>query len=88
LPSATRRWLWTFWENTSASPASLLFSQHHGQVINPLGDGFFVEFASALEAVCCAIATQRALTERNETVPPVRVIQIRIGIHLGMGLEK
>jgi len=60
-----------------------LISQHGGQVIKPTGDGFFVEFPSVVGAVRCALAAQRALAERNETVPPEREIQIRIGIHVG-----
>ncbi|MGQ0568009.1 MAG: adenylate/guanylate cyclase domain-containing protein [Armatimonadota bacterium] len=60
-----------------------VFSSHGGNVIGTVGDGFLVEFASALQAVRGAIEAQRTLSERNVTVPPERAIRIRIGIHLG-----
>ena len=60
-----------------------VFSGHGGRVIDTAGDGFHVEFASALQAVRCAIETQRMLSERNASAPPERGIRIRIGIHLG-----
>jgi adenylate cyclase len=59
-----------------------LVPAHHGREIKSLGDGFLVEFDSALHAVQCAIAIQQAVRERidPEEVPPLR---LRIGIHLG-----
>jgi adenylate cyclase len=54
----------------------------HGREIKSTGDGFLVEFESALRATECAIEIQRQLRERNSR--PGRVpIQVRIGIHLG-----
>lgn len=47
------------------------------------GDGFFLEFPSAVNAVQCAIDVQMLLHERGRYVPDDRQIQIRIGIHLG-----
>lgn len=60
-----------------------LFAGYGGRVIDTVGDGFHVEFGSALQAVRCAIEAQRALTERNAASPPELTIRIRIGIHLG-----
>lgn len=59
-----------------------LISAHHGREIKSTGDGFLVEFDSALKATHCAIDIQRRIYERNAegTLAP---IQIRIGIHLG-----
>jgi class 3 adenylate cyclase len=56
-----------------------LFARTGGQVVNSTGDGFFVAFESAREAVDCAIAIQRALDEhrRSSGFAP----QVRIGIH-------
>src|SRR4030095_5371371 len=51
--------------------------------IKTIGDGFLVEFNSALEAAQCAIAIQRALAKRNADAPAERQIEIRIGIHIG-----
>jgi TolB-like protein len=42
-----------------------------------------VEFASAVDAVRCAVEVQRGMAERNEAVPPERRIEFRIGINVG-----
>ena len=59
------------------------FTQHHGREIKTIGDAFLVEFASAVEAVRCAIAIQKALTAHTSVVAPERQIQVRIGLHVG-----
>ena len=59
------------------------FTQHHGREIKTIGDAFLVEFASAVEAVRCAIAIQKALTAHTSVVAPERRIQVRIGLHVG-----
>ncbi len=60
-----------------------LFAEHEGREVKGTGDGFLVEFPSALQAVRCAVEIQRALHERNGAVPLDRAIHLRIGIHLG-----
>jgi adenylate cyclase len=60
-----------------------IFGQHSGREIKTTGDGFLVEFASALEAVRCAIHIQRALVDYNASALPERGIAVRIGLHLG-----
>lgn len=60
-----------------------LFAQHGGREIKATGDGFLVEFASALQATRCAIEIQKRLAERNAAVAPERRIAIRIGLHIG-----
>jgi adenylate cyclase len=60
-----------------------IFPQHGGREIKTTGDGFLVEFTSALQAVRCAIAIQTALVEQNASAAPERRIQVRIGLHLG-----
>ena len=59
-----------------------IVSLHQGREIKSTGDGFLVEFDSALKAVQCAVNIQRRLFERNSEggQAPVR---IRIGVHLG-----
>ena len=51
--------------------------------IKTIGDGFLVEFNSALEAAQCAMAIQRTLAKRNADAQAERQIQVRIGIHIG-----
>jgi adenylate cyclase len=59
-----------------------LLKTHKGRKIKSTGDGFLVEFDSALKATHCAIDIQRRITERNAE-GALAPIQIRIGIHLG-----
>lgn len=58
-------------------------ANHKGREIDTIGDGFLMEFASALDAVRCAVEIQSSLRELNANRPPERQIWIRIGIHLG-----
>ncbi len=60
-----------------------LFTEHGGREIKSTGDGFLVEFPSALSATQCALAIQRAVAERNEKVQSDHRLQIRIGLHVG-----
>jgi adenylate cyclase len=59
------------------------FAKQHGTEVKTIGDGFMVEFGSALEAVRCAVEIQSMLRETNASRIDERRIQIRIGIHLG-----
>jgi len=58
------------------------FPQHKGREIKTMGDGFLIEFASALDAATCAIEIQRAVRKRNQERSQDR-IQLRIGVHVG-----
>lgn|GEM_PF-750634 len=60
-----------------------LVAQFNGTEIKTIGDAFFLEFTSAVEAVNCAIAIQETLRERNRKSSHARRILLRIGIHLG-----
>src|SRR5438477_1870723 len=57
--------------------------EHRGKIIKTTGDGMLVEFASAVDAVRCAVEIQRGMAERNAGVPQDRRIEFRIGINLG-----
>jgi adenylate cyclase len=59
-----------------------LLALHQGREIKSTGDGFLVEFDSALKAVQCAVNIQRRITERNSESGQTS-IRIRIGVHLG-----
>jgi class 3 adenylate cyclase len=58
-------------------------AEHRGREIKTIGDAFLVTFRSAADAVDCALAVQRALTEYNADKEPVDKIVVRIGVHLG-----
>ena len=55
---------------------------HKGRIVKTTGDGMLVEFASAVDAVTCAMAVQEKMAERtgDETRPR---IQFRVGINVG-----
>lgn len=57
--------------------------RHHGRVINTWGDGLLAEFTSPVEAVFCAVETQRRIKSRNADSPTLPPMQFRIGINLG-----
>jgi TolB-like protein/class 3 adenylate cyclase/Flp pilus assembly protein TadD len=59
------------------------FPLFNGREVKTTGDGFLVEFPSALQATQCAVEIQRAVVARNSTQPAERHIHVRIGIHVG-----
>ena len=66
----------------------LFLAEYKGREIETMGDAFFVEFASSLDAVRCAVAIQSALKEWNAGHPSENRVLIRIGIHLGDVLHR
>src|SRR3954469_23980520 len=60
-----------------------VIANHRGRIVKTTGDGILVEFASAVDAVRCAVDMQRGMAERNEQVPKERRIRFRIGINVG-----
>src|SRR5262249_388456 len=60
-----------------------LVGEHHGRIFGIAGDSVMVEFVSAVQAVRCAVAIQRALSRRNADLPEHRQMSFRIGINLG-----
>jgi len=62
--------------------------KYHGREVKTMGDGFLVEFESALEAVRCAVEIQKTLHETDYGSLPESGINLRIGIHLGDVIHK
>ena len=56
---------------------------HSGRLFKIMGDGFFVEFASAVQAASCAIAIQKETEAVASAVDDARRMRLRIGIHVG-----
>jgi TolB-like protein/class 3 adenylate cyclase len=54
-----------------------LAGAHGGRLFKTTGDGFFVTFASAVQALLCAIAIQETLRAQPEG------LRLRIGVHQG-----
>jgi len=58
-------------------------SEYRGKVVKHTGDGVLAEFGSVVDAVRCAIEVQRGMAAQNATMPQVKRIEFRIGIHVG-----
>jgi hypothetical protein len=58
-------------------------ARYAGRVVKLMGDGVLVEFASAVNAVQCAVRLQEAMAAANGDVPPDSRIRLRVGINLG-----
>jgi len=63
--------------------AQPIVAAHGGRLFKTMGDGMFIEFPSVVEAVECALAIQRMMAERNESVPEQKRLVYRIGVNLG-----
>jgi adenylate cyclase len=60
-----------------------LVSKHQGRVFKTTGDGVMVEFASAVNAVQCAVELQQGMAAANREQPEDHHIVLRIGVNLG-----
>src|ERR1700726_2284990 len=56
---------------------------HGGGLVKNTGDGFLLEFPSVVGAIESAIAMQGLMAERNNHLPADRVMQFRLGVHMG-----
>src|SRR5881409_3690160 len=60
-----------------------VFARHGGREVKTVGDGFLVEFPSALEAVRCGLEIQQLMYRRNQGVTSEKKILLRVAVHLG-----
>jgi adenylate cyclase len=60
-----------------------LITAHRGRIFTTAGDSVTAEFASAVDALSCALAVQTAIAEENAARPEEERMQFRIGLHLG-----
>jgi adenylate cyclase len=60
-----------------------LIAEYRGRIVKLMGDGAIVEFASAVDAVACAVAVQEGVTVHQREVPPEKRIVFRLGINVG-----
>jgi adenylate cyclase len=56
---------------------------HGGRLVKNTGDGFLLEFPSVVAAIESAIAIQMLMAERNSQLPADRLMQFRLGVHMG-----
>jgi TolB-like protein/class 3 adenylate cyclase/Flp pilus assembly protein TadD len=57
--------------------------QHAGRVVDSPGDNILAEFASAVDAVQCAVEIQRQLKKENDRFVEDRRLEFRIGVNIG-----
>lgn len=60
-----------------------LVAAHYGRIVKVMGDGMLAEFASAVNAVDCAVELQERMSAANQEFAPDRQIVLRIGVNLG-----
>jgi TolB-like protein/class 3 adenylate cyclase len=56
---------------------------HGGRLVKNTGDGFLLEFPSVVGALQSSIEIQRLMSERNSQLPADRLMQFRLGVHMG-----
>jgi adenylate cyclase len=56
---------------------------HNGRVVDSPGDNLLAEFASAVNALDCAVAIQEKLAIENQSLDDHRRMEFRIGINVG-----
>jgi TolB-like protein/class 3 adenylate cyclase len=74
--------------NTYRNSMSTLIEQHRGRIVDMTGDNLMAEFSSVVDAVKCAVKTQKEVSGRNVEVPENRRMLFRIGINLGDIVEE
>src|SRR6266568_6459682 len=60
-----------------------LITSHRGRIFNTAGDSVVADFASAVDALQCAVAVQAAITTENAGRGADEPMQFRIGVHVG-----
>lgn len=58
-------------------------SAHRGRIFKTTGDGFLAEFASAIDALNCAVAIQQAISAHNQSLQSCDQSLFRMGINIG-----
>src|SRR5499427_7437004 len=60
-----------------------LITSHRGRIFNTAGDSILADFASAVDAVQCAVAVQEVIAKENADRPAGEQMRFRIGVHVG-----
>jgi TolB-like protein/class 3 adenylate cyclase/Tfp pilus assembly protein PilF len=70
-------------EDRRANVLEPLLERHRGRVVKLMGDGVLAEFASAVNAVQCAVELQQGMGEANRGIASDQAIVLRVGVNLG-----
>ena len=60
-----------------------LIAAHRGRIFTTAGDSLVADFASAVDAVQCAVEVQETIGKENADRPAGEQMRFRIGIHVG-----
>jgi adenylate cyclase len=60
-----------------------IIASHRGRIFNTAGDSILADFASAVDAVHCAVEIQQAVGKENADRPAGEQMRFRIGINVG-----
>jgi adenylate cyclase len=74
--------------NIYRNSMSTLAEQHGGRVVDMTGDNLMAEFSSVVDAVRCAVETQKEMSKQNAGLPENRRMLFRIGVNLGDIVEE
>jgi len=58
-------------------------AEHRGRIVKTTGDGSWPSSPSVVDAVRCAVKTQRGMSERNANTSAGSRIELRLGVNLG-----
>ena len=68
--------------------AARAIEQHGGKVVKTIGDSAMAEFPDPGSAVRAAVEIERQFLVLNLTLPEDHRVQVRIGVHTGVGFRK
>ncbi len=68
--------------------AAKAIKQHGGKVVKTIGDSAMAEFPDPASAARAAVEIERQFHKLNLTLPEDQRVQVRIGIHTGVGFRK
>ena len=74
--------------NTYRNSMTTLIKNHRGRVVDMTGDNLMAEFSSVVDAVKCAVETQKEMSKQNADLPEDRRMLFRIGVNLGDIVEE
>jgi adenylate cyclase len=60
-----------------------LIIAQNGRIVGTAGDSLLADFSSVVDALNCAVEMQQAAHAINDSIPPERRLELRIGINLG-----
>jgi adenylate cyclase len=60
-----------------------LIIARNGRIVGTAGDSLLADFSSVVDALNCAVEMQQAAHAINESIPPERRLELRIGVNLG-----